>query len=97
MRQFNREIRQARGRFENEAIKSIIYNTGYADLPEHADDMIITFMANTRLPPRSLRERFFMRLAVKRLLHARKATVADLTPTLVHKNEDLSWRKAGPS
>lgn len=91
MRQFNREIRQARGRFENEAIKSIIYKTGYANLPAHADDMIIDFIATNKLPPRSLRERFFMRLALNRLRHTRKATATDLTPTLVHmSNKKLS-------
>jgi hypothetical protein len=83
-RQLNRKIRQARGRYENAAIKSIINTRGYAGLPEHADDMITGFMAGHKLPARSLREWCFTRLAIRRLRHARKPTSAELTPTLVH-------------
>ncbi len=86
-RQFNREIRQARGRFENEAIKSIIYKDGYAALPESSNDMIRDFLSAHQLPPRSPKEKFFMRLALKHLKNARNASAADLTPTLAYVSE----------
>jgi len=66
-RQYRREIRQARGVMENEAIKSIIYSAGYAALPENANDMIATWLKTNHPQPRSLRERFFINRALRQL------------------------------
>lgn len=81
IRQYRRETRQARGRFENEAIKSIIYAKGYAALPSNATDMIKEWLQSHQLKPRSLREGYFMRQALQRLDEARPAP-ADLVPQL---------------
>jgi hypothetical protein len=83
-RQFNREIRQALGRFENEAIKSIIYARGYAALPGDAVSLVRTFLANHQVAPRSLKERYFTRLALQRIARAQTPQPADFTQTLVY-------------
>lgn len=62
-RQFNRKIRQMRGRLENAAIREIIYMSGYEGLPEYSDDMIRAFLAEHDDPPVSLPDRPFMALA----------------------------------
>jgi hypothetical protein len=67
-RQFNREIRQARGRIENEAIKTIIYTMGYAGLPSNANDMIKNWLKAAHPSPRSMREKYFTNLALQQLL-----------------------------
>jgi hypothetical protein len=36
-RQYRREVRQALGRVQNEAIKSIVYTKGYGALPDNAN------------------------------------------------------------
>jgi hypothetical protein len=77
-RQFNREIRQARGHMENEAIKSIIYQQGYEALPENANDMIGTWVKSNSLHPKSLRERFFISMALRQIEGKRIATTAPL-------------------
>lgn len=66
-RQYIREIRQARGLMENEAIKSIIYKDGYAALPYNSNDMIETWLATNRPQARSLREHYFLSKAKKNL------------------------------
>jgi len=81
-RQYRREIRQARGRFENEAIKSIIYTRGYTALPDNANDMIRDWLTSHGLKPRSWRERYFMRLALEQLDERRPAP-SDLVPELL--------------
>jgi len=75
-------IRQARGRFENEAIKSIIYTRGYTALPDNANDMIRDWLTSHGLKPRSWRERYFMRLALEQLDERRPAP-SDLVPELL--------------
>lgn len=70
-RQFNREIRQARGRMENAAIKELIYAGGYAALPVNANDMIRDWLGSHRPSARSMRERLFTRLALKQLAASR--------------------------
>ena len=81
-RQFHREIRQARGRMENAAIKSIIYERGYAALPDDANAMIRNWLRRHAPEPRSLRERMFTRLALRHLALARNFRPEDLVPTL---------------
>jgi hypothetical protein len=66
-RQYNREIRQARGRMENEAIKAIAYTTGFAALPDNANDMIKEWLKSAKPSPRSMREAYFTRRALHQL------------------------------
>jgi hypothetical protein len=66
-RQYNREIRQARGRMENAAIKSIIYNDGYGALPENANNMIKDWLKTNQPSIRSIREKYFTSLAVRQI------------------------------
>jgi hypothetical protein len=84
-RQFQREIRQARGRMENEAIKSIIYTEGYAALPANANAMLREWLANNRPRPRSVREEFFTRLALRQL--ARSPDIDAVAPETVFSSE----------
>jgi len=82
MRQYRREIRQARGRLENEAIKTIIYRAGYAALPGDANEMIRDWLKSHSLKARSLREGHFMRLA-RRQLDRAGPPPAGLAPRLI--------------
>jgi hypothetical protein len=83
-RQFWREIRQARGRFENEAIKTIIYSEGYAGLPKDAGDMISWWLKSHTLRPQSAKERFFMWQAMQQL-NVPKPLADHLHPMLVYE------------
>lgn len=66
-RQYRREIRQSRGRIENDAIKSIIYSCGYAGLPGQAIDMLGAWLSSHRPPAATLRERHFTWQALRQL------------------------------
>jgi hypothetical protein len=66
-RQYNREIRQARGRMENAAIKALIYKGGYESLPDNANDMIKIWLRNHKPAPQSAKERYFTGLALREL------------------------------
>ncbi len=82
-RHLRRNVNHMRGRLETAAIKEIIYARGYAALPEHADDMIRTFLAAHGPPPTPLRDRPFMAAALRRVRSARPPDPAGLAPTLV--------------
>ena len=90
IRQFHRKIRQMRGRLENLAIRSIVYEHGYEGLPEYADDMIRDYLAAHRLPPVSLADRVFRRLAVRRVRAARRPEPGRLTPVMTVRLEAAS-------
>ena len=66
-RQFQRKVRQMRGKLESEAVKKVIYSRGYAALPSSADDLIGEFLAANPLPRVPLAERPFMSLALRQL------------------------------
>lgn len=87
-RQFRREVKQARGRLENEAIKSIIYRDNYSALPEYASDMILQWLARNRYVPETLKERIFHPLALMDLRRSRRLSDAGRVPRL------LSWTPA---
>jgi hypothetical protein len=82
-RQFRRKIRQMRGRLENAAIKTVIYQHGFAALPTYSDDMIAAYLDRHGVPPTSLVDRFFMRLAVRHHRAAGRADAARLMPELL--------------
>lgn len=82
-RQFRRKIRQMRGHLENAAIKTVIYQRGFAALPAYADEMIATYLDQHGVLPTTLPDRFFMRLALRQHRAARRAAAADLAPQRV--------------
>ncbi len=68
-RQYRRVVRQVYGRIENEAIKEIIYQKGYAALPVNISEATVEWLRRNRPPiPRSLAERFVTRQALKKVL-----------------------------
>lgn len=93
-RQFRREIRQARGRMENEAIKSIIYRHNYSGLPEYASDMIKQWLEKNKFTPESLKERVFHHLAVRELRTSRKLSDAGRVPRLLRWAPPMRAREA---
>jgi hypothetical protein len=78
-RHFARKVRQARGRLENAAIKTIIYRSGYDGLPAFADDMIRDWLAELAAAHRrkSFRDPF-TRIALARLSRAVHPAPAEL-------------------
>lgn len=84
-RQFRREINQARGLLEIEALKSIIYDRGYAGLPADADHMINDWLAGHRYQPSSTRAKAFVPLALRQLRARRGASPESLEPRLAYQ------------
>lgn len=82
-RHLRRRVQHMRGRLETAAIKEVIYVSGYAALPEHADDMIRAYLAAHGPPPTPLRDRPFMAAALRRVRSARPPDPAGLLPRLV--------------
>ncbi len=80
-RQYQREIRQARGRMENAAIKSLIYAQGYGALPENANEMIRAWLKTNRPAPNGMRDQYFTRMALRQLEAA--ATIKAMKPEIV--------------
>lgn len=66
-RQYRREINQARGLVESAAVKSIIYEAGYAALPADANQMLNDWLARHRCRPPSWKSRAFLPLALRKL------------------------------
>jgi hypothetical protein len=83
LRHLHRRVNHMRGRLENAAIKEVIYASGYAALPEHADDMIRAYLSAHGPPPTPLRDRPFMAAALRRVHGARPPDPAGLVPALV--------------
>jgi hypothetical protein len=79
-RQFQRKVRQMRGRLENLAIRSIVYEHGYEGLPEYADDMVNTYLAQNGRPVVALSDRPFQALALRQIHAARRPDPALLQP-----------------
>jgi hypothetical protein len=71
-RQFQRKVRQMRGRLENLAIRSVVYEHGYEGLPEYADDMVTTYLARHGRPVVALPDRPFQALALRQIRAARR-------------------------
>lgn len=82
-RQFRRKVRQTRGRLENEAVKRVIYTSGYAALPSFADDMIRDFLAVHPMPRVPLLDHPFLVLALRHLRTATRPDPESLQPTRV--------------
>jgi hypothetical protein len=82
-RQFRRKIRQMRGHLENAAIKTVIYQRGFAALPAYADEMIATYLDQHGVPPTTLPDKPFMLLALRQHRAGRREAAANLTPQRV--------------
>lgn len=77
---FNRRVRQSRGRLENLAWNSIIWDQGFGALPANADDMILEWLSQHDLPAVGLTERIFRSIALQRIRNSRRPDEASLTP-----------------
>ena len=86
-RQFHRKIRQMRGRLENLAIRSLVYEHGYEGLPEYASDMIQAYLVQHRLPPVSLVNRPFQILALRDINAGHRPDPAQLISVLMARVE----------
>ena len=82
-RQFNRKIRQMRGRLENAAIRDLVYREGYEGLPEFSDELIAAFLAKRGVPPVPGIDRLFMHLALKQHRAFHRPDPATLEPVLI--------------
>lgn len=69
-RYLRRRVRQMRGRIENAAIRSVIYRAGYEALPEHADDLIRTFLMDNSAPSVAITQLPFRHLAIRAALRS---------------------------
>jgi glycosyltransferase involved in cell wall biosynthesis len=86
-RQYHRKIRQMRGRLENAAIRSLVYESGYEGLPEYADDMIKTFVAQHGVPRATAFDRPFQALAMRQVNRSDKPEPSRLQPILMRRLE----------
>jgi hypothetical protein len=84
-RQFQRKVRQMRGRLENLAIRRIIYERGYEGLPEFADDMVKAYLVEHGRPGTSVFDRPFQMLAMREISAAHRPGSASLEPVLVRR------------
>jgi hypothetical protein len=84
-RQFQRNIRQMRGRLENLAIRSIVYVHNYEGLPEYADDMIATFLTEHGRQDINFLDRPFQALALRQIRAARRPDLGQLEPVLMRR------------
>ena len=87
VRQYRRKLRQMRGLMENAAMRSIIYTQGFTGLPYYADEMIGDWLAQGGVVETGRADRFFMRLAVKKIAEARRPDPATLEPEVVFSTE----------
>lgn len=83
-RQYNREIRQARGRLENQAMEALVKSRGFEGLPSNARDMVRSWLPGNLPAPRSWRERYFMKLALRQISSPFPGP-GQLLPKLVHE------------
>ena len=79
-RQFRRKLRQMRGQLQNAAISELIYRAGYEGLPEDADEMVESFLANHAPPRVGWPDRMFRMLALREMRRAPDAN----RPVLCH-------------
>ena len=84
-RQFRRKVRQMRGRLENAAIRSIIYERGFAALPQHADEMIRAFLSAGGAVEAFGADRPFMGLALRQLACSHLQHASVLEPVLMQE------------
>ncbi len=84
-RQFQRKVRQMRGRLQNLAIRDIVYEHGYEGLPEYADDMVTTYLAKHGRPVVPVADRLFQALALRQISAGYHPDPALLQPALLRR------------
>jgi hypothetical protein len=87
-RHLRRLVQQGRGRLESAAMRSIIYERGFAGLPSQADAMVLGWIgADPAARTPSLRRDPFARLALARLRQSAPPSADALRPRLVLRND----------
>jgi glycosyltransferase involved in cell wall biosynthesis len=84
-RQLQRQVRQMRGRLENLAIRSIVYEHGYEGLPEYADDMVTEYLLKHDRPRVSLLDRPFQAQAIRQIRSTHRVDPVLLEPALLQR------------
>ncbi len=80
-RQLNRMVQQARGRYENQAIKEIVYSKGFEGIPDVADQMILDHISRSAsVSPGLFFKDPFAFVALRRVCNAIPPTLDQLTP-----------------
>jgi glycosyltransferase involved in cell wall biosynthesis len=82
-RQFHRKLRQMRGRLENLAIRTIVYERGYEGLPEFAGDMVDAYLAEHGIPVAPRFDRPMRFLALRQHRMGRRPDPGLLEPVLI--------------
>jgi hypothetical protein len=93
-RQFQRNVRQMRGRLRNLAIRNIVYERGYEGLPDNADAMVMTYLARRGRPTVALADRAFQVLSLRQIETARSPDAASLRLVLLRRLEPMPAREA---
>lgn len=86
-RQFHRKVRQMRGRLENLAIRSIVYDSGYEGLPEYADDMVNAYLSAHGPPRVAGLDRIFQSLAIRQMRAQPRPGAKDLEAVAIDRTE----------
>jgi glycosyltransferase involved in cell wall biosynthesis len=82
-RGFNRLVRQARGRLENQAWNTIIWEQGFGALPKFADEMLLQWLENAKPKSEPLPDQIFSWLALQQVRRWRRPSEEALRPIQV--------------
>ena len=80
---FNRLVRQAHGRLENQAWNAIIWQCGFSALPKFADEMIKSWLRTARPKRERFLDRFFTYIAIRKIRKSKLPSEQDLRPLKV--------------
>ena len=80
---YNRLVRQARGRLENQAWNSIIWSLGFDALPRFGDELILAWLKDNSPRDEGPVNNFFIRQALKRIRKWQRPREEDLMPVLI--------------
>ncbi len=80
---YNRLVRQARGRVENQAWNSVIWSRGFDALPRFGDELILTWLKDNSPRDEGPLGHFFIRQALKHIRKWHKPREEDLIPVLI--------------
>jgi hypothetical protein len=87
---YNRLIRQARGRIENQAWNSIIWEHGFDALPRFGDELILTWLKNHSPRREGLLGNLWIWLALRRVRTWKKPAEEQLIARPVFRNDPQS-------
>ena len=80
---YNRLVRQAQGRVENQAWNSVIWSRGFDALPRFGDELILTWLKDNSPRDEGPLGNFFIRQALKHIRKWQKPREEDLMPVLI--------------